>query len=77
MRTFIQVSLTIIALVVSACLGYAINEVIKPTIPDVGSIDVVGSWNEEEGNLYCFSEESFDNLADLLVAMSEEFKGVE
>ena len=57
----------------SFCVGFAVRELRKPPLPEVGQIDILGSWDEEEGTLYCFNEESFDNLGDLLMGMGEHF----
>ena len=57
--------------------GFFTSAYIKPPLPEVGRIEIVGSFEERVGSLYCFDEESFDNLGDLLIEMSKEFQEYE
>jgi hypothetical protein len=72
-RAFLVLVMLALVIGISFCLGYAVNEMIKPPLPEVGNIELIGGWDEVEGNLYCFNEESFESLSDLLTGMGEHF----
>jgi len=66
--------LVIVLLVLSFSGGFILSEYVKPPLPTVGSIELVGSWDADMGDLYCFDDESFSNLGDLLIELSKEFQ---
>ena len=66
--------LIVILLLASFSGGFVLNEYIKPTLPAVGPVTVIGQWDDEMGALFCFDEESFENLGNLLVEMGEQFQ---